>query len=138
MDLGNPAIDQAVLADFIVRGAYDRQLRRCQRAYRERRDALVAALGEHFPGTAVSGIAAGLHIIARLPERYGPEGAFLSRADRAGIALRPLSDCGEAGPQDGTVALVLGSATPIWGRGTSPGASGCSRPRGDPGAGARA
>ncbi|MEW1613797.1 MULTISPECIES: PLP-dependent aminotransferase family protein [unclassified Streptomyces] len=110
MDLGNPAVDQAVLADFVTRGAYDRQLRRCQRAYRERRDALVAALGEHFPGTAVSGIAAGLHIIARLPERYGPEGRFLSRAAGAGIALRPLSDCGDSGPEDGTVALVLGYA----------------------------
>ncbi|MEV6855054.1 PLP-dependent aminotransferase family protein [Streptomyces microflavus] len=110
MDLGNPAIDQAVLADFISRGAYDRQLRRCQRAYRERRDAMVAALDEHFPGTEVSGIAAGLHIIARLPERYGPEGVFLGRAAGAGIALRPLSDCGDAGAEDGSVALVLGYA----------------------------
>ncbi|MEU1326468.1 PLP-dependent aminotransferase family protein [Streptomyces microflavus] len=110
MDLGNPAIDQAVLADFISRGAYDRQLRRCQRAYRERRDAMVAALDEHFPGTEVSGIAAGLHIIARLPGRYGPEGVFLGRAAGAGIALRPLSDCGDAGAEDGSVALVLGYA----------------------------
>lgn len=110
MDLGNPAIDQAVLAYFISRGAYDRQLRRCQRAYRERRDAMVAALDEHFPGAEVSGIAAGLHIIARLPERYGPEGVFLGRAAGAGIALRPLSDCGDAGPEDGSVALVLGYA----------------------------
>lgn len=110
MDLGNPSIDQAVLADFVSHGAYDRQLRRCQRAYRERRDAMVAALDEHFPGTAVSGIAAGLHIIARLPGRYGPEGAFLGRAAGAGIALRPLSDCGDAGPEDGSVVLVLGYA----------------------------
>ncbi|MBK6044375.1 PLP-dependent aminotransferase family protein [Streptomyces sp. MBT55] len=110
MDLGNPVLDQAVLADFIVGGGYDRQLRRCQRAYRERRDAMVAALGEHFPGTAVSGIAAGLHIIARLPARYGPEDVFLERAARAGIALRPLRDCGTAGSEDGTLPLVLGYA----------------------------
>lgn len=110
MDLGNPVIDQAVLADFIVRGGYDRQLRRCQRAYRKRRDAMVAALDEHFPGTAVSGIAAGLHIIARLPARYGPEDVLLERAAGAGIALRPLRDCGAAGSEDGTVPLVLGYA----------------------------
>ncbi|WP_103536387.1 PLP-dependent aminotransferase family protein, partial [Streptomyces sp. B188M101] len=110
MDLGNPVIDQAVLADFIVRGGYDRQLRRCQRAYRERRDAMVAALDAHFPGTAVSGIAAGLHIIARLPARYGPEDVLLERAAGAGIALRPLRDCGTAGSEDGTVPLVLGYA----------------------------
>ncbi|AXG76686.1 MocR-like pyridoxine biosynthesis transcription factor PdxR [Streptomyces paludis] len=110
MDLGNPALDQAVLADFIVRGGYDSQLRRCQRAYRERRDALVAALDTHFPGTEVSGIAAGLHVIARLPSRYGPEERFLRRAAEAGVALRPLTAHGAAGPRDGRVRLVLGYA----------------------------
>ncbi|MER5276972.1 PLP-dependent aminotransferase family protein [Streptomyces sp. NPDC002809] len=110
MDLGNPAVDQAVLADFIARGGYDRQLRRCQRAYRERRDVLTAALAEHFPGTEVSGIAAGLHIIARLPERYGPEAEFLARAEEARIALRPLSDCGTRRTDDESVGLVLGYA----------------------------
>ncbi|MEE1738213.1 PLP-dependent aminotransferase family protein [Streptomyces sp. BE147] len=113
MDLGNPVIDQAVLADFITRGGYDRQLRRCRRAYRERRDAMVGALREHFPGVVISGIAAGLHIIARLPERYGPESGFLDRAAGAGIALRPLDDYGTAGGpdgEDGAVRLVLGYA----------------------------
>ncbi len=104
MDLGNPSLDQALLADFIDGGGYDRQLRRCQRAYRERRDALVGALDEHFPGTEVSGIAAGLHAIARLPGRFGPEPRFLEAARRAGIALRPLARtrdgavCGLGGP----------------------------------------
>ncbi|MFF2962360.1 PLP-dependent aminotransferase family protein [Streptomyces sp. NPDC057963] len=110
MDLGNPAVDQAVLADFVVRGGYDRQLRRCQRAYRERRDTLTTALAEHFPGTEVSGIAAGLHIIARLPGRYGPEPVFMARAAEAGVALRPLSDFGTAPSADRTVSLVLGYA----------------------------
>ncbi|MFI6650150.1 PLP-dependent aminotransferase family protein [Streptomyces sp. NPDC050529] len=110
MDLGNPAVDQAVLADFIARGGYDRQLRRCQRAYRERRDVLTTALAEHFPGTQVSGIAAGLHIIARLPERYGPEAEFIARAEEDRIALRPLSDCGATRSDDGSVGLVLGYA----------------------------
>lgn len=119
MDLGNPAIDQAVLADFIARGGYDRQLRRCQRAYRERRDAMVGALVEHFPGTEVSGIAAGLHIIARLPERYGPETRFLERAAGAGIALRPLRDCGTTGAD----ALGRGAA---WTAGTGTAGSGAA------------
>lgn len=111
MDLGNPAIDQALLAAFIRSGGYDRQLRRCQRAYRERRDALTAALAEHFPGAEVSGIAAGLHAIVRLPERYGPEGAFVERAHGAGVAVRALSDFGATGgAPDGHVRLVLGYA----------------------------
>ncbi|WP_374402223.1 PLP-dependent aminotransferase family protein [Streptomyces sp. 35G-GA-8] len=110
MDLGHPSLDQAVLAEFIERGGYDRQLRRCQRLYRERRDALVAALATHFPGTEVSGIAAGLHVIARLPARHGPEPRFLRRAEAAGIALRPLADHGTARPADGLVRLVIGYA----------------------------
>lgn len=119
MDLGNPALDQALLAEFIERGDYDRQLRRCQRAYRERRDALVTALAEHFPGTEVTGIAAGLHVIARLPSRYGPQDRFLERAARAGVALRPLADYGHrpgrapvpaSAGDDGRVRLVMGYA----------------------------
>ncbi|WP_395359531.1 PLP-dependent aminotransferase family protein [Streptomyces sp. YH02] len=110
MDLGNPVLDQAVLAEFVTRGAYDRQLRRCQRAYRERRDALLSALAEHLPGTGVSGIAAGLHVIARVPGRYGPPERFLARSAEAGVALRPLEEYGTARPGDGDVRLVIGYA----------------------------
>ncbi|MFE0777959.1 PLP-dependent aminotransferase family protein [Streptomyces sp. NPDC058861] len=110
MDLGNPVLDQAVLAEFVTRGGYDRQLRRCQRAYRERRDALLAALAEHLPGTGVSGIAAGLHVIARVPARFGPPERFLARAAEAGVALRSLEEYGTARPADGDVRLVIGYA----------------------------
>ncbi|MFD8209736.1 PLP-dependent aminotransferase family protein [Streptomyces sp. NPDC059695] len=110
MDLGNPVLDQAVLAEFVARGGYDRQLRRCQRAYRERRDALLAALAEHLPGTRVSGIAAGLHVIARVPARFGPPERFLARAAEAGVALRSLDEYGTARPADGDVRLVVGYA----------------------------
>ncbi|MFF4170663.1 PLP-dependent aminotransferase family protein [Streptomyces sp. NPDC001744] len=110
MDLGNPVLDQAVLAEFVARGGYDRQLRRCQRAYRERRDALIAALARHLPGTEVSGIAAGLHVIARVPARFGPTERFLARAAEAGVALRTLEEYGTARPSDGAVRLVIGYA----------------------------
>ncbi|MFH8370161.1 PLP-dependent aminotransferase family protein [Streptomyces sp. NPDC018031] len=111
MDLGHPVLDQALLADFITRGDYDRQLRRCQRAYRERRDVLVAELTERYPGTEITGIAAGLHVIARLPARFGPQRRFLAEAGRAGVALRPLDDyTGAPPPPGGAVRLVLGYA----------------------------
>ncbi|MEV8592164.1 PLP-dependent aminotransferase family protein [Streptomyces sp. NPDC052012] len=113
MDLGHPSLDQALFARFLEHGDYDRQLRRCQRAYRERRDALVAALAEHFPGAEVSGIAAGLHVIASLPARYGPSRRFLARVAEAGVAVRPLGHYGHAdeeGEQDKGVRLVLGYA----------------------------
>ncbi|MET8130437.1 PLP-dependent aminotransferase family protein [Streptomyces sp. NPDC005251] len=108
MDLGNPVLDQALLARFVERGDYDRQLRRCQRAYRERRDLLVAVLEEHFPGSKVSGIAAGLHVVAALPDRYGPQDRFLARAAAAGVAVRASAHYGETAV-DG-VRLVLGYA----------------------------
>ncbi|MHC3472228.1 MocR-like pyridoxine biosynthesis transcription factor PdxR [Streptomyces sp. 7R007] len=113
MDLGHPTLDQALFARFVERGDYDRQLRRCQRAYRERRDALVAALAEHFPGAEVTGIAAGLHVIVRLPERYGPRERFLERVTAAGVAVRALADYAHGGEgDDGAdgVRLVLGYA----------------------------
>ncbi|MFJ6834000.1 PLP-dependent aminotransferase family protein [Streptomyces sp. NPDC091209] len=108
MDLGNPVLDQALLARFVERGDYDRHLRRCRRAYRERRDVLVAALEEHFPGARVSGIAAGLHVVAALPDRYGPEDRFLGRAAAAGVVVRSSAHYGETAV-DG-VRLVLGYA----------------------------
>ncbi|MFJ7022001.1 PLP-dependent aminotransferase family protein [Streptomyces sp. NPDC101117] len=114
LDLGHPTLDQAVFARFVERGDYDRQLRRCQRAYRERRDTLVAALDEHFPGARVTGIAAGLHVIAALPERYGPEERFLARVAAAGVAVQPLTHYTHAraggGEEEAGVRLVLGYA----------------------------
>ncbi|MFE4334912.1 hypothetical protein ACFRQM_37565 [Streptomyces sp. NPDC056831] len=58
----------------------------------------------------MSGNAAGLHIIAQLPERYGPEPVFMARATGAGVALRPLGDFGTVSSTDRTVSLVLGYA----------------------------
>ncbi|MFM9590574.1 PLP-dependent aminotransferase family protein [Streptomyces scabiei] len=108
MDLGHPALDQAVFARCVERGDYDRQLRRCQRIYRERRDALVSAVGSYFPGAEVSGIAAGLHVIVSLPDRYGPLARFLAKAEAGGVRVRGLSSYGQA-PEAG-VPLVVGYA----------------------------
>jgi len=116
LDLGHPTLDQAAFARFLERGDYDRQLRRCQRACRERRDALAGALAEHFPGARVSGIAAGLHVIAVLPGRYGPEEQLLAQAKEAGVAVRPLAQYlhgdgdGRIGGTGEGVHLVLGYA----------------------------
>ncbi|MDQ0579569.1 MocR-like pyridoxine biosynthesis transcription factor PdxR [Streptomyces rishiriensis] len=110
-DLGHPTLDQALFARFVERGDYDRQLRRCQRAYRERRDALVSALGEHFPGARVSGIAAGLHVIVGFPVRYGPRDRFLARTAAAGVEVRELTEYAHARDVRGAhIRLVLGYA----------------------------
>ena len=86
-DLGNSVADQAAFAGFVAGGRYDRQLRLCQRTYRERRDALIGALAELLPEVRISGIAAGLHLLAEFP-RTVPAGVCA----RAGVRLRPLGD----------------------------------------------
>ncbi|MCD9872320.1 MocR-like pyridoxine biosynthesis transcription factor PdxR [Streptomyces guryensis] len=64
-----PPLDQLAFADLLESGAYDRHLRACRKRYRNRRDALVRALAEQLPDAPVSGIAAGLHLLLRLPTR---------------------------------------------------------------------
>ncbi|NYI04793.1 MocR-like pyridoxine biosynthesis transcription factor PdxR [Allostreptomyces psammosilenae] len=113
-DLGNPVPDQAALADLIRGGGYDRHLRRCQRAYRQRRDVLVAALERHFPDARVSGVAAGLHAVVEFPGGPTRRAAMLDGAARSGVRLHPLADYRHAGApppgDDGPWRVVLGYA----------------------------
>jgi GntR family transcriptional regulator/MocR family aminotransferase len=67
LDSGGPAINARAYARLIATGEVDRHLRRTRREYRERRDALVAALTEQLPQCTVDGVAAGLHLLLRLP-----------------------------------------------------------------------
>ncbi|MFJ9004428.1 PLP-dependent aminotransferase family protein [Streptomyces canus] len=62
-----PVLDQLAFAALLESGGYDRHLRACRQRYRVRRDTLVRILAEQLPDAPVSGIAAGLHLILRLP-----------------------------------------------------------------------
>jgi GntR family transcriptional regulator/MocR family aminotransferase len=85
LDHGLPALEQLALADFITRGAYDRHLRKSGRAYRHRRDALIAALTAALPGATFSGAAAGLHIAVHIPGADEP--ALVAACREAGVVL---------------------------------------------------
>lgn len=107
-------LDQLSLADFIVSGAYDRHVRRMRQRYRGRRDRLVAALAEHAPHIEVTGVAAGLHAVLRLPP--GTERSTVKAATWQGIALDGLAEFRhpeatetEMPVRDG---VVVGCATP--------------------------
>jgi GntR family transcriptional regulator/MocR family aminotransferase len=90
-DLGTSSITQLALADFLARGELDRHLRRMRPRYRARRDALIAALAHALPTWRISdGIAAGLHVVAYLPEQVD-EAAFLAAAAEQGMRLHGLS-----------------------------------------------
>ena len=105
-------LDQLTLAEFITSGGYDRHLRAMRLRYRRRRDRLVAALAERVPSVQVSGIAAGLHAVLRLPP--GTEQEVLRSADWLGLAVQGLDSFRHpAVPRPGTAdGLVVGYGTP--------------------------
>lgn len=90
-DLGSPALPQLALAQLIESGGLERHLRSLRLRHRERRDAAVAAITKHLPEyCAVSGIAAGLHLVVRLPEGMD-DTEVARRAGQAGIHVQSLS-----------------------------------------------
>ncbi|MFF5932417.1 PLP-dependent aminotransferase family protein [Streptomyces sp. NPDC012508] len=104
-------VDQLTFADLITSGAYDRHIRQMRQRYRDRRNRLVAALAAHAPHIEVTGIAAGLHAVLRLPP--GTEASTVTAAGSLGLALDGLA--GFRHPATGTAlfdGLVVGYATP--------------------------
>src|SRR5882757_1968886 len=89
-DRGSPVIDQLTFADFLLRGEFDRHLRRMRPIYRSRRDALVAELRTRLSRLRPSGIAAGLHLVAWLPDDL-PEAAVVDAAEKRGLAIAGVS-----------------------------------------------
>lgn len=89
-DRGSPILDQLTFADFLSRGELDRHLRRMRPVYRSRRDALLAALADHLPELEPAGIAAGLHLVAWLPDDLD-EATVIAAASREGVAVAGVS-----------------------------------------------
>jgi GntR family transcriptional regulator / MocR family aminotransferase len=88
-DHGNPTIEQLALARLLESGSYDSHLRQARRRYRARRDALVRAVATHLPRARVTGVAAGLHAIVRLP--HAVDGLQLVQAaQRRSVGAYPL------------------------------------------------
>jgi GntR family transcriptional regulator / MocR family aminotransferase len=104
------SLDQLTLAEFISSGGYDRQVRRARLAYRQRRDRLVRELQRQVPGVAITGIAAGLHVLIQLPPGVA-ESDVIARAAARGLALQGLASC-RAGGQELGPAMIVGYATP--------------------------
>jgi GntR family transcriptional regulator/MocR family aminotransferase len=90
LDDFSPSLDQLALAEFLTRGHYDRHLRRARGVYRRRRDALLEALGRRLPELSIEGVAAGVHLLLRLPDGVS-DVAIAEAADRARIRVPPLS-----------------------------------------------
>ncbi|PPK70245.1 PLP-dependent aminotransferase family protein [Actinokineospora auranticolor] len=89
-DLGCSPLPQAAFAHMLRSGGYDRHLRRSRQLYRRRRDALLEAVESALPTWRPHGVAAGLHLVLRLPD--GTDDAALQEAlSRRGINAPALS-----------------------------------------------
>src|SRR5207344_113199 len=89
-DRGTPGLDQLALAALMESGRYDRHLRRMRVRYARRRGALVDALARHAPGVRVTGLAAGFHAVAHLPDG-ADERRIVAAARERGIGLYGMS-----------------------------------------------
>ncbi|MNQ79801.1 HTH-type transcriptional regulatory protein GabR [compost metagenome] len=104
---------QAVMAEFIAAGHFQRHIRRMRAAARSRRDALLAGWPENVPGCApLPAVEAGLHLCVRL-DSLAREHALLAAAQQVGVELNGLSRYWLPGgdtPGDARAGLVLGFA----------------------------
>lgn len=112
LDRGCSPLQQAAFAHFLRTGGYDRHLRRTRPLYRRRRDALLAALAERLPEWQPTGIAAGLHVVLRLP---GPPDThhdtdLVRRLANRGIHIAALSEYVHDPANQPFAGLVLGWA----------------------------
>ncbi|MBU8821827.1 PLP-dependent aminotransferase family protein [Mycolicibacterium goodii] len=89
-DLGSPTVPQLVLARLLESGEYDRHIRLVRARHRARRDALLETLATVLPTARVTGVAAGLHLLATLPADVD-DVALADELRRAGVLVHPLS-----------------------------------------------
>jgi len=89
-DRGAPGLDQRALALLVESGRFDRHLRRMRARYARRRTALVVALARHAPAVRLTGLAAGFHAVAHLPDGVD-EPQVVAEAARRGVGLYGMS-----------------------------------------------
>ena len=108
-DLGNAVLTQLVLARMFDSGDMERHLRLVRRRHRRRRDAMVAAIGEHLPAARIHGAAAGLHLTITFPGGDSISDAE-SRHCRPGTPASRFIRCPGTGNDPAPAGLVLGYA----------------------------
>ena len=105
-DRGSSGLDQLAVAALLESGRYDRHLRHMRALYARRRGLLIDSLATHAPWVTLSGLAAGFHAVAHLPDS-ADEQAVVTSARQRQVGLYGM------GPQRATPAgappqLVLG------------------------------
>lgn len=91
MNNGHAWLEQAVLADFMATGQYEKHLRRIRKVYLERRDVLVECLRTSFSASEILGEEAGIHLTWRLPDDLPDAAEVEALALSLGIGVYTLS-----------------------------------------------
>jgi GntR family transcriptional regulator/MocR family aminotransferase len=91
MNNGQSWLEQAAMADFMASGEFGRHLRRIRQLYRERRDALLAALKKHFGECEIYGEQAGMHLVWKLPEGFPSAAEVEAKGLAAGVGVCSLA-----------------------------------------------
>ena len=91
-DSGSPVFSQLAMAELLRSGDYDRHVARARQVYRRRRDAIVASLGRRLPRLEVCGVAAGLHVLLRLPDGVDDTDGGARRSESADRGRAALAD----------------------------------------------
>jgi GntR family transcriptional regulator/MocR family aminotransferase len=105
LDAGSPSLPQLALARLFRSGDYARHVRRVRTIYRRRRDVLLAALETELPAVPIEGIAAGMHLVVRVPPGVDDRRIVRDAAAR-GVRVEALSPHAIAPLERG--GLVLG------------------------------
>jgi GntR family transcriptional regulator / MocR family aminotransferase len=105
-DRGSPGLDQLALAILIETGRYDRHLRKMRAQYAARRETLVQSLAQAAPAVKLTGLAAGFHAVAHLPEGAA-EHAVITAAAQRRVGLYGMSGY-RSGHRPEPPQLVLG------------------------------
>jgi GntR family transcriptional regulator / MocR family aminotransferase len=105
-DRGSSGLDQLTLAALLESGRYDRHLRHMRAVYARRRAVLIGALARHAPAVRLTGLAAGFHAVAHLPEP-ADEQAVVAAARERSVGLYGLS-AQRSAPLAAPPQLVLG------------------------------
>jgi GntR family transcriptional regulator/MocR family aminotransferase len=79
------------MADFMSSGEFGRHLRRIRQLYRDRRDALLGALRNHFGACEIYGDQAGMHLVWKLPDGFPDAAEVEKRGLAAGVGVCSLA-----------------------------------------------
>lgn len=103
--------EQRALAEFLRGGHFALHLRRMRRLYRQRRDAMVAALSNHFGDRAtIHGGSAGMHLALQFSDPSVDDARIAALALERGIVAHALSMHATSARANGWNGLLLGYA----------------------------